>query len=77
MLKRPPTAFIVFMLVRRLKKKPYLDRFIKVKVEYEKAMEIYNAIEKKDVASYMIYATSWKELLGQWMKLSQPKDAKI
>jgi hypothetical protein len=24
-----------------------------------------------------IYATSWKELLGQWMKLSEPKDAKI
>ncbi|WJX38170.1 hypothetical protein P8452_25862 [Trifolium repens] len=33
------------------KKKPYLDRFIKVKVEYEKAMEIYNAIEKKELES--------------------------
>ncbi|KAK2459034.1 high mobility group B1 [Trifolium repens] len=29
-------------------KKPYLDRVIELKAEYEKAMEIYNATEKED-----------------------------
>ncbi|MCI28971.1 high mobility group B protein 7-like, partial [Trifolium medium] len=29
-------------------KKPYLDRVIELKAEYEKAMEIYNATKKDD-----------------------------